>query len=82
MKHATIIVRADWDDDANVWVATSTDINGLALEAPTFESLMKKIPGALCDLMELNGLEIDESISDIPYHVMASQVGRIPNPCY
>jgi uncharacterized protein DUF1902 len=39
MKHSTIIVRADWDDEAQVWVATSSDLEGLVTEAPTLEVL-------------------------------------------
>jgi hypothetical protein len=31
-SHALIHVRAEWDDDAKVWVASSTDIEGLATE--------------------------------------------------
>lgn len=80
MRHATIVVKAEWDEEASVWVATSNDIAGLAVEANTFEELNKKIPDVLCDLIELNGIEGD-GMPDIPYHIMASQIGRISNPC-
>jgi hypothetical protein len=43
MKRKSIIVRADWDDAAGVWVATSTDIDGLATEAPTLEALRLRV---------------------------------------
>lgn len=82
MKNHSIIVKAEWDNEAEVWVASSNDIDGLALEAATMEVLLKKIPGALCDLLELNGFDNGSDMPDIPYHVMASQVGRIPNPCH
>ncbi|MBP2447093.1 hypothetical protein JOH51_004532 [Rhizobium leguminosarum] len=36
MKHASIVVRADWDEKAGVWVASSNDIEGLAIEADSF----------------------------------------------
>lgn len=78
MDHLTIIVRADFDDDAGVWVATSTDIEGLALEADTFEKLLERVPGAIEDLIELNGLEY--SLPEIPIQVMASHVARVANP--
>jgi len=81
MKHTSIIVRADWDEEAKVWVATSTDIDGLALESATLETLFARIPEALCDLLELNESYAGMP-SDIPYHVMASQTGSIPNPCH
>lgn len=80
MKHASIIVRAEWDDEAEVWVATSSDIDGLAIEAPTMELLMERIPGALSDLLELNGTVSSSDVAEIPYHVMAQKIGRIPNP--
>ncbi|HWJ88093.1 MAG TPA: DUF1902 domain-containing protein [Pelagibacterium sp.] len=51
-----ILVRADWDDEAGVWFATSSDIDGLAVEAPTVEALYERVSGALQDLVELNGL--------------------------
>ncbi len=82
MKHTSIIVRADWDEEVKVWVATSTDIDGLALEADSVELLMEKIPGALCDLIELNDLSGDYDLPEIPFHLMASKIGRIPNPAH
>ena len=54
MKHPTIIVRADWDDEANVWFATSTDVDGLAAEAATLEALRAKVLTMVVELMELN----------------------------
>jgi hypothetical protein len=44
MKHKSIIVRADWDDEANVWVAMSADIDGLATEAPNAPSSRQQDP--------------------------------------
>ena len=55
MKHSTIIVRADWDDEAKVWVATSTDIDGLATEADTLEALRGKVLAMVAELLELKG---------------------------
>ncbi|MCJ8521384.1 hypothetical protein ABID21_004469 [Pseudorhizobium tarimense] len=55
MKHASIIIRAIWDEDAEVWVAASGDIDGLAVEAETLEKLEKKVIAAVGDLLETNG---------------------------
>jgi len=55
-----IIVHADWDAEASVWVATSQDIRGLVTEAHTMESLRAKLPGMILDLLEETG------ISDLP----------------
>jgi hypothetical protein len=51
MNHNIIIVRAEWDDEAKVWVATSEDI-GLVTEAASLEALREKVPGMVADLLE------------------------------
>ncbi len=72
MIRQSIIVRADWDPEAKVWVASSADITGLAVEAETIEALEGKVVAALSDLIELNGFE--SSLSEIPVHIMAEQL--------
>ena len=80
MKHATIIVRADWDDEAEVWVATSSDIDGLVTEAATLEELRTKVLTMVGELLELNGGPTD--VREIPVHIMAQQISRVPNPSF
>jgi len=80
MRHSTIIVRADWDDVAKVWVATSDDIDGLATEAATFDELRDKVLVMVAELMELNGLQSD--LPEIPVHIMGQQIGRVQNPAF
>lgn len=75
---ASIIVRAEFDDEAAVWVATSTDIDGLSVEAETLETLTPKVVAALADLIELNGNTYD--LTDIPVHIVAEQLTRVRNP--
>jgi len=75
-----IIVNAFWDDEAKVWVATSNDIDGLAIEADSFEELTIKIPNALADLIELNCYDDYKGLPEIPFHLMASHNGAIQNP--
>jgi predicted RNase H-like HicB family nuclease len=55
-----IVVHADWDPEASVWVATTTDLKGLVAEAATIEALRAKLPGMILDLLEEYG------ISDLP----------------
>lgn len=55
-----IIVTADWDPEAAVWVATTRDLRGLVTEADTIEALRAKLPGMIFDLLEEAG------ISDMP----------------
>ncbi|WP_276118889.1 DUF1902 domain-containing protein [Pararhizobium qamdonense] len=78
MKHVSIIVRAIWDEEASVWVATSTDIDGLAVEADTMELLEPKILAAISDLLELN--DISSDLSEIPVHIMSEHLTSVANP--
>ncbi|MDR7147340.1 DUF1902 domain-containing protein [Rhizobium sp. BE258] len=78
MKHVSILVRADWDAEAAVWVASSADVEGLAVEAETLEVLNSKVLSAIADLLELNGISSD--LAEIPVHIMAEQLARVPNP--
>lgn len=43
-----------WDDEANVWVATSPDIIGLVLESESLDTLMNRVKEAVPELLELN----------------------------
>lgn len=47
-------VRADWDAQAKVWVASSEDVPGLNTEAETFEALVEKVLAIVPELLELN----------------------------
>lgn len=58
-----IIVHADWDPEASVWVATSSDLTGLVTEAPSIEALRAKLPGIILDLIEV--YEIDDAPASI-----------------
>ncbi len=48
------LVKAIWDAEAGVWVATSDDVPGLVTESKTFESLLKKLRGLVPGLLALN----------------------------
>ncbi|KQS63479.1 hypothetical protein ASG39_16565 [Rhizobium sp. Leaf371] len=80
MKSIPILVRAAWDAEASVWVATSRDIDGLAVEAGSMEELETKVLAAVADLVALNGSPSD--LPEIPVHIMAEHVAKIPNPFY
>jgi hypothetical protein len=76
----SIIVHASWDDEARVWVATSEDVAGLAIEAETIERLAEKVVPALSDLIELNGLRFDQA--EIPVEIRAEQRAKVLNPIH
>ena len=50
-----IVVHADWDPEASVWVATTQDLRGLVTEAESIEALRAKLPGMILDLLEEAG---------------------------
>jgi predicted RNase H-like HicB family nuclease len=47
-----IVIHADWDPEAAVWVATTSDLRGLVTEAESIEALRAKLPGMILDLLE------------------------------
>ena len=48
----TFTVRAFWDDDAEVWVADSSQVPGLCTEATTLELLSQKLQVMIPELLE------------------------------
>ena len=47
-------VKFMWDDEANVWIATSDDIPGLVLESGSMDALIEKVRFAIPELLELS----------------------------
>lgn len=43
-----------WDEEANVWVATSPDVMGLVLESESLDTLMQRVKDAVPELLKLN----------------------------
>ena len=48
------IIKLVWDDEAQVWIATSDDIPGLVLESGSFDALLERTRFAIPELLELN----------------------------
>ena len=67
-----INVTIGWDKDAEVWVATTADIPGLAVEAESLDKLHQKVMAALYDLAELNGFGHEGD--QIPVHLMTEEL--------
>jgi len=61
-------VRAEWDPEAGVWVATSDDVPGLVTEADTLESLSAKLEIMVPELLEANGVTPG---TEVPYELLA-----------
>jgi predicted RNase H-like HicB family nuclease len=50
----SLLIYAEYDDDAEVWVAHGDDVPGLITEAETIELLVKRLKVIIPELMELN----------------------------
>ena len=46
------VINLTWDNEANVWIATSEDIPGLVLESNSFDAILERF--AIPELLELN----------------------------
>ncbi len=69
MKRVT--VHADWDEEAEVWVATSDDVPGLATEADSMDELVAKLKCMVPELLSLNsGLDGKEHL-EVPISLLS-----------
>jgi len=62
-----LFIRAEWDEDSRVWVATSDDVPGLVTEGSSLEALIEKLKIMIPELLEANGREME---SEIPFEVI------------
>ena len=65
-------VRAEWDDEAEVWVASSDNVPGLATGADTLEALIDKLKVVIPELLEENGL-LSQGATDVPFSITAER---------
>lgn len=70
-----LMVRAVWDDEARVWVATSDDVPGLATEAATSEELVQKLKAMIPELLNENGYP--DSDEDVPFRLHSELAGVV-----
>ena len=68
-------VRAEWDGEAGVWVASCDDVPGLVTGADTFEGLIEKLRVVVPELLDENGL-LTSGDEEIPFAVLAERVGH------
>ncbi len=55
MHTKPLFIRAEWDEEAGVWVATSEEVPGLATEEKTLEGLIEKLKVMIPELLDANG---------------------------
>ena len=69
-------VRAMWDDEAEVWVASSENVPGLITEAATMEMLIQKLKIMIPELLDANGV-MPLNIPNIPFHLYSERTETI-----
>jgi len=69
MIQKPLFVRAEWDEEAQVWVATSDDVAGLATEGPTLEELVEKLKIMIPELLDANQDE-PAGESEVPFEIL------------
>jgi predicted RNase H-like HicB family nuclease len=68
-----LLVNADWDDEAGVWVATSDDVPGLVTESDSIEALTLKLESMIPDLFEAN----ERPMPTQSFEIVARRLDRI-----
>ena len=67
MKKNPLFIRAEWDEEASVWVATSDDVPGLATEGATMEGLIEKLKIMVPELLKANEITIGQ---EVPFEIL------------
>ncbi len=70
-------VIVEWDEDAQVWVASSDDVPGLATGADTFEDLIAKLKIVIPELLVENGL-LPAGTDNVPFAIKAERTELAP----
>jgi hypothetical protein len=66
-------VRAEWDEQAGVWIATSDGVPGLCCEEATFEDLVDTVVALVPDLLIANQVVDASQMEEVPVHVVAER---------
>ena len=56
----SVTINARWDGVAQVWLATSTDVPGLVVEAESWPAMIEEVRLVLPDLLELSDQSADK----------------------
>lgn len=72
-----VLVQAEWDGEAGVWVATSDDVPGLVVEHADFGKLGAMVIELVPILLAENGrLPEGHGGFDVPVHIAAHALSR------
>ena len=72
-----LFIRAEWDAEASVWVATSDDVPGLATEAASLDALSLKLEAMVPELLAANGYQ---GGSEVPFELLARKLSVVSLP--
>jgi len=67
-------VKAEWDEEAKVWYVSGSDVPGLNAEANTPQEMVEILQSLIPELLEANGVLVDNVMPDVPYSVMFDQL--------
>ena len=67
------VVHAEWDDEAEVWVATSDEVPGLVTGADTLEELIRKLRVMVPEMLEANAVLSPEAAAQAVFTVIAQR---------
>lgn len=66
------MVKAEFDDEAKVWIATSADVPGLVVEEQSLEALLDNVGELILILLAENGFaRAVQGSFEIPVHIAA-----------
>ncbi len=68
-----VVVSAEWDEEAKVWVAQASNLEGLVTEADTLELLRARLALIVPDLLE----EYGETDPEVAIELIAHSHDRI-----
>ena len=60
-------IYVEWDDEAEVWTATSDDVPGLVAESENIEALVRRLKSLVPELLEANGIAVS---GDVPFELL------------
>lgn len=70
-------IRADWDPEADVWVAVSDEVPGLATEAATLEALTEKLRALIPELLEANLHQTGGAEEELSFEIVGHRRERL-----
>ena len=79
MIQKPLFVRAEWDEEARVWVATSDDVPGLATEEDSFERLIEKLKIMIPELLDANGIGREY---EVPFEILTRRFETAQHAVY